>query len=55
MLPFVVVFGALVYVGFLRFLRLLTVDDLTFLRDLLPTRFHGVLPLAAKLAGLSGK
>jgi len=55
MLPFVVVFGALVYVGFLRFLRLLTVDDLKFLRDLLPTRFHGVLPLAARLAGLSGK
>ena len=55
MLPFVVVLGALVYVGSLRFLRLLTVDDLRFVRDLLPTRFHGFLPLAAKLAGLSWK
>lgn len=55
MLPFVVIFGAFVYVGSLRVLRLLTVDDLKFVRDLLPTRFHGFLPLAAKLAGLSRK
>ena len=55
MLPFVVVFGAVFYVGSLRFLRLLTVDDLKFLRDLLPMRFHGFLPLAARLAGLSWK
>jgi hypothetical protein len=31
------------------------VDDLKFVRDLLPARFHGVLPLAARLAGLSRK
>ena len=54
-LPFVIVFGAFVYVGTLRFLRLLTVDDLKFIRDLLPKRFHGILALAARLAGLSWK
>lgn len=55
MLPFVVVFGALVYVGSLRLLHVLTVDDLKFIRDLLPTRLHTLLPLAAKLAGLKWK
>lgn len=55
MLPFVVVLGAFVYLTSLRFLRLLTIDDLKFLRDLLPVRFHGFLPLAARLTGLSWK
>jgi O-antigen/teichoic acid export membrane protein len=55
MLPFVVIFGALVYLGSLCFLRFLTVDDLKFIRDLLPKRLHRFLPLVAKLAGLSWK
>lgn len=53
MLPFVVIFGSLVYLVSLRFLRLLTIDDFKFLSDLLPTRLHGFLPLAARLAGLN--
>ena len=55
MLPFVVIFGALVYLASLRFLRLLIIDDLKLLRDLLPMRLHGFLPLAARLAGVSWK
>ena len=52
MLPMVVVVGALIYLGSLRALRLLTVKDLEFVRDLTPTKLHGLLPLAAKLAGV---
>lgn len=52
MLPFVVVLGALIYLGSLRALRLLTRTDLDFVSDLTPTRLHWLLPIATKLAGL---
>lgn len=55
LLPFVVVVGALVYLGSLRALHLLTAEDLEFVRDLMPTRFRRVLPIAARLAGLRWK
>jgi O-antigen/teichoic acid export membrane protein len=52
MLPFALVFGALVYVSSLRVLRLLKPDDLEFISELLPSRLHGVLAVVAKLAGV---
>jgi len=55
MLPLVVVVGALIYLGSLRALRLLTVEDLEFVRDLTPTKLQFFLPLAAKLVGLRWK
>ncbi len=54
-LPIVVVVGALIYLGSLRALRLLTLEDLEFVRDLTPTKLHGLLPLTAKLVGLRWK
>lgn len=53
MLPIVIVLGALIYLGSLRALGLLTKKDLEFVTDLTPRKLHGLLPLAAKLAGLS--
>ena len=55
MLPIVVVVGALIYLGSLRALRLLTVEDLEFVHDLTPTKLQFFLPLAAKLVGLRWK
>jgi O-antigen/teichoic acid export membrane protein len=55
MLPIVVVAGALIYSVFLRALRLPTVSDLEFIRDLTPTRLHVLLPTVANLVGLRWK
>jgi O-antigen/teichoic acid export membrane protein len=52
MLPLVIGMGALIYVGSLHVLRLLTIQDLEFIRDMMPTRLQGLLPLVARLAGL---
>ncbi len=55
MLPVMVVVGPLIYLGSLRALHLLTVHDLEFIGDLTPRKLHGLLPTAAKLAGLRWK
>ncbi|MGA2971431.1 MAG: lipopolysaccharide biosynthesis protein [Candidatus Bathyarchaeia archaeon] len=55
MLPIVVVAGTLIYLGSLRALRLLTVRDLEFVRDLTPTRLQVLLPAVAKFVGLRWK
>lgn len=52
MLPLLVVFGLLVYVGFLRVSRLLTISDIDFIRDLAPRRLNAVVLGIARLAGL---
>jgi O-antigen/teichoic acid export membrane protein len=53
MLPVFVAVGALIYVLCLRVLRLLTPEDIDFLRGILPARFHKWLPKVARLAGIS--
>lgn len=55
LLPFMVVFGALIYVGFLRALRLFTSSDFDFVSGLTPARFQWVLPKLAWLAGVKYK
>jgi O-antigen/teichoic acid export membrane protein len=52
MLPVLAVIGLLVYVVVLRVSRLLTVDDIDFIRDLVPNRLRGIIPAMARLAGL---
>jgi O-antigen/teichoic acid export membrane protein len=52
MLPVLVVIGLLVYVGSLHVFRLLTISDIDFIRDLAPRRFHAIVPIIARLAGL---
>ena len=52
MLPVAVVLGAMIYVGSLRAMHLFNARDLTFLRDIVPNRFHGILEIVAKLAGI---
>lgn len=52
MLPVAVVLGALIYLGSLRAMHLFTARDLTFLRDIVPNRFHGLLEIVARLAGI---
>jgi len=53
MLPVVIVIGALLYLGALRLLKLLTVEDLEFIQQLAPSRSHRVISLVARLAGVS--
>ena len=53
MLPVVVVIGALIYLGALRALKLLTVEDLQFIQQLAPARFQRAIALVARLAGVS--
>lgn len=55
MIPVMVVVGAFIYLGSLRALNLLTVDDLEFVHDMLPRRFHSIVPRVARLAGLRWK
>ncbi len=55
MLPIVVVAGTVIYLGSLRALRLLTVRDLEFVRNLTPTRLQVLLPAVAKFVGLRWK
>jgi O-antigen/teichoic acid export membrane protein len=52
MLPVVVVIGVLVYLGVLRALKLLTVEDFEFIRQMAPVRFHRLVALVARLAGV---
>jgi O-antigen/teichoic acid export membrane protein len=53
LLPAVVVLGALVYLGSLRVLHLFTAQDMEFVRNIMPSRFHGLVTVMAKLAGSS--
>lgn len=55
LLPVVIIVGALIYLGSLRLVHLLTVEDLEFVLDLTPSRLHMFLLIVAKLAGLHRK
>ena len=52
LLPILVLIGAAIYVASLRALRLLTEEDLEFVRGIVPTRFHFILLRVGKLLGL---
>jgi O-antigen/teichoic acid export membrane protein len=52
MLPPIVAIGLLAYVGSLRASHLLTVEDLNFIRDLMPNRLRVIIPTLARLAGV---
>jgi O-antigen/teichoic acid export membrane protein len=52
MLPLIVVIGALLYLGGLRVLKLLSAQDFEFIREIVPTRFHRIVSLIARLAGV---
>jgi O-antigen/teichoic acid export membrane protein len=52
MLPIVVVIGALLYLVGLRVLKLLGAQDFEFIREIAPARFHGIVSLIARLAGV---
>jgi len=52
LLPILVLIGAAIYVASLRALRLLTEEDLEFVRGIVPTRFHLILLRVGKLLGL---
>ncbi len=52
MLPVMVLVGALIYLGCLLALRLLTVDDLEFVGGMVPKRLRGMMPKAGRLAGV---
>lgn len=52
MLPVMVLVGALIYLVSLRALHLLTIDDLEFVGEMMPSRLRALLPKAARLAGL---
>lgn len=51
-LPLLVDLATLLYLGPLRFSRLLTTGDIDFIGELTPRRFHSTLPKLAMLAGL---
>lgn len=52
MLPVLIVVGGLVYLGALRVLRILSVDDLEFIRELLPERAQFLAGTVARVAGV---
>jgi hypothetical protein len=52
MAPVLVVIGAMIYIGSLRALHLLTKDDVQFVQGIAPKRFQKLVPLVAKLAGV---
>jgi O-antigen/teichoic acid export membrane protein len=52
-LPAFIVGGGLIYLGLLRAFRLLSNDDIDFIREIVPQVFHKFLPKIAKLAGLN--
>lgn len=54
-LPVVIVIGALLYFGCLRAVHLLTVEDLEFVREMMPVRLRAFLPIVARLAGVRWK
>jgi hypothetical protein len=55
LLPVVCVVGGLVYIVSLRALRLLTVEDIDFIRELTPRKLQWFLPRIASLAGIGWK
>jgi len=52
MLPVVLVVGALLYLGVLRALKLLTTQDFEFIQLMAPARSHRLIGLIARLAGV---
>jgi O-antigen/teichoic acid export membrane protein len=55
MLPVVTVIGALLYLGVLRGLKLLTAQDFEFIQEMAPARAHGFIALIARLAGVRSR
>jgi O-antigen/teichoic acid export membrane protein len=52
MLPVVIVIGVLLYLGALRALKLLTVQDFEFIQQMAPARSHTVIALIARVVGV---
>ena len=52
-LPVVIVIGGLLYLGTLRALTLLTVQDFEFIRQMAPARSHRLISFIARVAGVS--
>ena len=52
-LPFLMVFGIVVYLGLLRVSHLISKDDLEFIRDVTPRFLHRFIPLIARIAGVT--
>jgi O-antigen/teichoic acid export membrane protein len=51
-LPVLIVFGFLTYLGLVRVCRLVSQDDLEFIRAITPRAFHRFLPIVARLVGV---
>jgi O-antigen/teichoic acid export membrane protein len=52
LLPVLIFAGAIIYLGSLRLLRLLTASDIEFARGIVPPRFHPILLKIASLLGV---
>ena len=52
-LPVVIIIGGLLYLGALRALTLLTVQDFEFIRQMAPARSHRLISFIARVAGVS--
>jgi len=52
MLPVVVLVGAALYIAELRALKVLTAQDFEFIQLIAPARFHGLIALVARVAGV---
>jgi hypothetical protein len=55
MLPIVIVMGALLYLGELRALRVLTVQDFTFIQLMMPASSRRLITIIARVAGVGAK
>jgi O-antigen/teichoic acid export membrane protein len=51
-LPFVIVIGALLYLGAMRAMKLLSAQDFEFIRQMAPARSHKLIALIARVAGV---
>jgi len=51
-LPVLIAVGALIYIGFLRLLRVVTISDIDLIRSFIPHKLRRLLPAIAMLLGL---
>ena len=51
-LPLLIAFGALAYLGLVRACRLVSKEDIEFIRAITPRAFHRVIPTIARLVGV---
>jgi len=50
-LPFLIVFAGLTYLCLLRLSHIISIDDLEFIRDVIPRPLHRFLPIIARIVG----